>query len=182
MKISTEGLLVNHSYIPSPNCDELPGVIDSLVIHNISLPPGQFGGEGIAQLFTNQLDPTEHPYYATVANLKVSAHALIRRDGTVIQFVPLTKRAWHAGKSNLTGRENCNDFAVGIELEGTDDESFTEAQYQQLAELTHAICQFYPTITPERIVGHSDIAPGRKTDPGPHFDWGKYRAYLKKNG
>ena len=178
MKISTTGLLLDSQFIASPNCDERSCPVDLLVIHNISLPPGQFGGDGIAQLFTNTLDPHEHPYYATIANVKVSAHVLIRRDGTVVQFVPFTHRAWHAGKSSFENREGCNDFSVGIELEGTDDQPFTEAQYQQLAIVTHAVREFYPQITPERIVGHSDIAPERKTDPGPHFDWQKYHSYL----
>lgn len=178
MQINKEGLLVDTQFIASPNCDEFPGAVDCLVIHNISLPPSQFGGPGIIQLFTNQLDPNEHPYYETIKDLKVSAHAVIRRDGSVIQFVPFTKRAWHAGPSVFQGRERCNDFAIGIELEGTDDTEFTSEQYQTLIELTKTIQNFYPAITAERITGHSDIAPGRKTDPGPKFDWQKYLAGL----
>ncbi len=173
-------LIENVNYIASPNYSEFPNVdaIDLLVIHSISLPPGQFGGLGIEKLFTNQLNADEHPYYKNIADLKVSAHALIRRDGKIIQFVPFNKRAWHAGKSVFMQRENCGDFSIGIELEGTDDTDFTERQYLQLASLTQELFNIYPKIARERIVGHSDIAPGRKTDPGKNFIWEKYFALL----
>lgn len=165
---------------PSPNADERPAdsAVDLLVIHNISLPPGQFGGDHIRDLFLNRLDPAGHPYFAEIAHLEVSAHLLIRRDGTAVQFVALDRRAWHAGQSNFCGRERCNDFSIGIELEGSDDEPFTKPQYRRLGELTRDIQALFPAITAERIVGHADIAPGRKTDPGPCFDWGRYRRTL----
>lgn len=148
-----------------------------LVIHNISLPPGEFGGTGIAELFTNRLDAAAHPYYATVAGTEVSAHFLIRRDGELLQFVPCGSRAWHAGDSSWKGRARCNDFSIGVELEGTDDAPFTSAQYRRLAGLTRALTARYPI---RDIVGHSDIAPGRKSDPGPHFDWLRYHALIRK--
>ncbi|MFP8965974.1 1,6-anhydro-N-acetylmuramyl-L-alanine amidase AmpD [Pokkaliibacter sp. CJK22405] len=164
--------------IPSPNHNERPegtaGLVDVLVIHNISLPPGRFGSEHITQLFTNTLDAKEHPFFADIAHLKVAAHFLIRRNGQVIQYVPCDKRAWHAGVSRFDGREGCNDFSIGIELEGTDALPFTDPQYLALESLTRAIQARYPAITQERITGHSDIAPGRKTDPGPCFDWQRY--------
>lgn len=168
------------SHIPSPNADERPtgSVIDLLVIHNISLPPGEFGGGHIEDLFLNRLDPHVHPYFAGIARLKVSAHLLIRRDGGVIQFVALDRRAWHAGQSNFCGRDCCNDFSVGIELEGTDEIPFSEAQYAKLVGLTLQIRAIYPQIEDENIVGHADIAPGRKTDPGPAFDWAHYRGLM----
>jgi AmpD protein len=150
--------------------------VSLLVIHNISLPPGEFGGTGIAELFTNRLDAAAHPYYATVAGAKVSAHFLIRRDGELLQFVPCGSRAWHAGDSSWKGRACCNDFSIGIELEGTDEAPFTSAQYRRLAGLTRALKARYPL---RDIVGHSDIAPGRKSDPGPHFDWSRYRGLLR---
>lgn len=165
---------------PSPNADERPAGcdVDLLVIHNISLPPGEFGGHHIDDLFCNCLDPDAHPYFAGIAHLEVSSHLLIRRDGSTVQFVPLNRRAWHAGQSGFCGRERCNDFSIGIELEGSDDTAFTDAQYQQLAALTGEICALFPAITAARIVGHSDISPGRKTDPGPCFDWHRYRTLL----
>lgn len=165
---------------PSPNCDDRPpGVtVDLLVIHNISLPPGEFGGTAIEAFFQNRLDARDHPYFAEIAHLRVSAHLLVRRDGQVQQFVPLDRRAWHAGVSCYRGRERCNDFSIGIELEGTDDRPFTDAQYDRLVTLTHEIQRHYPAITADRITGHSDIAPGRKTDPGPHFDWRRYLGAL----
>lgn len=154
----------------SPNTDSRPANtdIDMIVIHNISLPPNQFGGPGITQLFTNQLDADEHPYYATIAHLKVSSHFLICRDGELIQFVSCNQRAWHAGVSTWQERERCNDFSVGIELEGSDDCAFNDAQYLTLQALIDALKKRYPI---QHIVGHSEIAPGRKTDPGPFFDW-----------
>ncbi len=168
--VDAEGKLAAALWLPSPNFDTRPvaTVIDTIVLHNISLPPGQYGGDGIVQLFTNQLDPAAHPYYAGIANLQVSAHFLIRRDGAAIQFVTCLDRAWHAGISSWQGRERCNDFSVGIELEGSDDDAFTAAQYPQLRVLIGALRARYPI---RHIVGHSDIAPGRKTDPGPYFDW-----------
>jgi len=148
------------------------------VIHNISLPPGDFGGPWIEDLFLNRLDPAAHPYFADIAALRVSAHLLIRRDGELIQFVDLRRRAWHAGSSGYQGRSACNDFSIGIELEGTDDIPFTDSQYWRLTTTTQAIQARFPAITTERIVGHSTIAPGRKTDPGPAFDWQQFRAAI----
>lgn len=164
-------------YIPSPNCDARPAgrAITLLVIHHISLPPGEFGGPGIVELFTNRLNPATHPYYASVAGMKVSAHFLIRRDGTLLQFVLCGERAWHAGESRWRGRKRCNDFSIGIELEGTDDVPFTAAQYRRLGRLTRALKARYRV---RDIAGHSDIAPGRKSDPGPRFSWARYRSLL----
>jgi len=176
MRIDAEGMLVGGEYICSPNCDPRPaGEIDLLVIHNISLPPGEFGGDGVRRLFTNTLDVDAHPYYQTIAGLKVSAHFFIRRDGHVVQFTPCRARAWHAGLSCWQGRERCNDFSIGIELEGTDELPFTDAQYLALGGLTRALRDVYPI---RGIAGHSDIAPQRKTDPGPCFDWMRYLAGL----
>ena len=167
------------SHCPSDNFNERPdGEISLLVIHNISLPPGQFSTGQVQALFQNRLDPQAHPYFAGIAGLRVSAHFLIERDGRLWQFVSCLQRAWHAGVSCFAGREGCNDFSLGIELEGTDDLPFSEAQYNQLTSLTRLLRQHYPAISLERIVGHSDIAPGRKTDPGPYFDWQRYRASL----
>ena len=168
----------------SENADERPGKgeVDLLVIHNISLPPGEFGGGYIQDLFLNRLDPRAHPYFAEIAHLEVSSHLLIRRDGSALQFVALDRRAWHAGLSSFCGRECCNDFSIGIELEGSDDTPFTPAQYGRLAALTAEIRTLFPAIGAERIVGHSEIAPGRKTDPGPHFDWAHYRELIAHNG
>lgn len=165
----------------SPNCDQRPAgtPIDLLVIHNISLPPGDFGGPWIEQLFLNQLNPDQHPYFRAIAGLRVSAHLLIRRQGELVQFVDLHQRAWHAGPSAFAGRANCNDFSIGIELEGTDTMPFTEAQYQVLTGVTKDILRDFPAITPGRILGHEHIAPGRKTDPGPCFDW---KGYLQQLG
>ena len=167
--------------VPSPNWDERPPgtPIDLLVIHNISLPPGEFGGPWIERLFLNCLDPGQHCYFSEIAHLRVSSHLLIRRDGELIQFVALDKRAWHAGESCFLERTNCNDFSIGIELEGCDDKPFTQHQYQTLASTTREIQSLHPAISEDRIVGHSEIAPHRKTDPGPCFDWGKYKALLK---
>jgi AmpD protein len=153
--------------------------VDLLVIHNISLPPGEFGGPWIEHLFLNRLDPSIHPYFQEIQHLKVSSHLLILRDGELIQYVPLNKRAWHAGKSSFHGRERCNDFSIGIELEGTDDQPYTDAQYATLNEVTHDILSLFPAITPDRIVGHADISPDRKTDPGPAFDWQRYLRTLR---
>ena len=151
-----------------------------VVIHNISLPPGQFGTGKVQAFFQNRLDTNEHPYFAEIAAMQVSAHFLIERDGAVTQFVSCLERAWHAGQSNFAGRENCNDFSLGIELEGTDELPISDAQYTSLLELTGVLRAAYPAITPERIRGHSDIAPGRKTDPGPAFDWARLHAALAK--
>jgi len=170
--VSKQGSVAGAKQVTSPNHDDRPSQCDPdmIVIHNISLPPNTYGGNGIVELFTNQLDPLAHPYYAEIHTAKVSAHFLIRRDGELIQFVPCSKRAWHAGVSNWQGRERCNDFSVGIELEGCDTEAFETAQYETLNQLITSLKDTYPI---EHIIGHSDIAPGRKTDPGPFFDWKK---------
>ena len=159
--------------VPSPNFDPRPeGMpVELLVLHNISLPPGEFGGPAIAALFTNTLDCAQHPYYEGLRGLRVSAHFLIRRDGALLQFVSCDARAWHAGVSRFAGRERCNDFSIGIELEGCDDQPFEDAQYAVLQSLTLALAAAYPL---RAVAGHSDIAPGRKTDPGPCFDWPRY--------
>jgi AmpD protein len=164
------GWLPTARQLPSPNCDARPegAAIELIVIHNISLPPGVFDGDAVIELFTNRLDWDAHPYYQGIRGIKVSAHFFIRRDGTLIQFVPCMLRAWHAGVSSWCERERCNDFSIGIELEGTDDLPFTEAQYATLAPLVRLLKQTYPI---RAVVGHSDVAPGRKTDPGPHFAW-----------
>lgn len=178
MQIDAQGLLVGGEYIPSPNCDDRPpSVIDLLVIHSISLPPGEFGGDGVERLFTNTLDVAAHPYYQTIAGLKVSAHFFVRRDGHIIQFVRCLKRAWHAGESCWQGRSRCNDYSVGIEVEGADTVPFTGAQYAALHRLTEVLREVYPI---RGIAGHSDIAPQRKTDPGPFFDWLRYLSGLCK--
>ncbi|MFP5439899.1 MAG: 1,6-anhydro-N-acetylmuramyl-L-alanine amidase AmpD [Gammaproteobacteria bacterium] len=177
----TAGGWVRHAQrVPSPNHNARPAgtEVSLLVIHNISLPPGKFGGSWIADLFCNRLDHDAHPFFATLRGLEVSAHFLVRRDGSLVQFVSIDERAWHAGKSSFDGRENCNDFSIGIELEGTDDRPFTQRQYRRLVALSVLLLRACPGITPERVVGHSDIAPGRKTDPGPCFDWPRYRAAL----
>lgn len=159
--------------IPSPNCDERPDPTDIslLVIHCISLPPGQFGDDYISQLFCNQLNPNDDAYFQSIYQLKVSAHLLVRRDGTCVQYVPFDQRAWHAGASNFQGRERCNDFSIGIELEGIEHIPYTDAQYQQLAKVIRTLLACYPRLSQQRITGHSDIAPGRKTDPGQSFNW-----------
>lgn len=179
--VDDSGLLPAAVYIPSPNFDERPdgAVIELLVVHNISLPPGQFGGPGIIDLFNNRLDPDAHPYYRQIAGAKVSSHFLIRRDGELIQFVPCSLRAWHAGQSEWRGRGRCNDFSIGVELEGADDRAFADSQYAMLAKLAAALLGEYPI---KDCVGHSDIAipTGRKTDPGPHFDWARLRSLIGK--
>lgn len=168
--LDAEGWLDEARRIPSPNCDERPSGQSArlIVVHAISLPPGEFGGDGIERLFTNRLDPEAHPYYREIISLQVSAHFLIRRDGRVEQFVPCQLRAWHAGASNWRGAECCNDFSIGIELEGCDEMPFEAQQYATLSRLILVLRRHYPI---EDIVGHADIAPGRKTDPGPMFDW-----------
>ncbi len=183
MKIDTaRGLLEGVRQVCSPNQDHRcgEGPISLLVIHNISLPPGEYGGPWIDALFTNTLNPARHPYFETIVGQRVSAHVLIRRDGEVVQYVPFHRRAWHAGASCFQGRERCNDFSIGVELEGCDEQPYEGIQYARLVILTRALMRCYPAITPERIVGHCDIAPGRKTDPGPAFDWERYLAGLKE--
>lgn len=172
------GLINSARFVASPNYDLRPegSAVELIVIHNISLPPQQYGGPGIEQLFTNCLNAAEHPYYAGIAHLKVSAHFLIRRDGELVQFVNTHQRAWHAGISSWNGRERCNDFSIGIELEGSDFEAFTEPQYLTLLPLLATLQAGYPI---KAITGHSDIAPARKTDPGPFFDWARIKQFVK---
>jgi AmpD protein len=167
------GLVDRAEFRPSPNRDARPAGIEPglIVVHGISLPPGQFGGPEIEALFMNTLDWDAHPYFSAIRGLEVSAHLLIRRDGSLIQFVPLGQRAWHAGASCFRGRDCCNDFSIGIELEGDDETAYDDRQYPVLAGVIRAICSAYPAITPREVAAHSDIAPGRKTDPGPAFDW-----------
>lgn len=167
------GLIVGVRQVLSPHFDLRPGGIapDLIVVHGISLPPGRFDGPWIDRLFTGGLPPDGHPYFREIAGLRVSAHVLIRRDGEVVQYVPFAQRAWHAGASQYRGRSTCNDFSVGIELEGSDDIAYEDAQYRELASVIAGLLTAYPTLSREHIVGHSDIAPGRKTDPGPVFDW-----------
>ena len=169
----TSGLVKEARQQPSPNCDIRPDESDItlIVIHGISLPPGNFGGDYIDQLFCNNLNPEEHPYFRKISGLKVSSHLLIRRDGEVVQYVPLQKRAWHAGVSSYDNRERCNDFSIGIELEGEDETPYTDIQYQILSKLIRSLVKYYPALTNKTIAGHCDIAPGRKTDPGIAFDW-----------
>ena len=180
MQIDAAGFLDTTQFIASPNCDERPAgtEINLLVIHNISFPSNEFGGNGVIELFTNQIDPDAHPYYQSLQGLKVSSHFFIRRDGSIIQFVPCNLRAWHAGVSYWQGKEKCNDFSIGIELEGSDTTLFTNQQYAALIALTKCLCEHYPI---KDIAGHSDIAPDRKTDPGPHFDWQRYANSLGNN-
>lgn len=176
------GLVAGARQLASPNCDARPDPADIslLVVHGISLPPGEFGGPWIDDLFCNRLDAARHPYFAEIASLKVSSHLLIRRDGELVQYVPLGQRAWHAGVSSFAGRSGCNDFSIGVELEGADDVPYAAPQYARLAALSGGLLQAFPAITPERIVGHSDIAPGRKTDPGAAFDWPRFRRLLSE--
>lgn len=178
--VNPEGWLEPVERCASPNCNERPDAqdISLLVIHNISLPPGQFGSGCIREFFCNRLDYSSHSYFAQLVDLQVSAHLLIERDGQLLQFVPFCNRAWHAGESLFEGRSNCNDFSIGIELEGTDDDPYTDSQYESLVAVTCLLMEAYPAITTQRIVGHSDIAPGRKTDPGPAFDWARYRGRI----
>jgi len=173
-------LVAGVRFVPSPNFDERPLNIplSLIVIHNISLPPGEFGGPYIEQLFTNQLNPNEHSYFAKVADKKVSAHILIRRDGSMLQFVPFNKRAWHAGESIYKGKPRANDYSIGIELEGADKTPYESVQYTVLVGLVNSLLMAYPSLSKEDIVGHSDIAPGRKSDPGMSFQWKKFRELL----
>lgn len=176
MKVDvSSGLIKEARQKASPNYDERPTETDItlIVIHGISLPPGEFGGDYIDQLFCNELDSNEHPYFKEIEGLKVSSHLLIRRDGELVQYVPLKKRAWHAGISSFDNRENCNDFSIGIELEGEDETPYTDVQYQELSKLIKSLIDRYPNLNKKTIVGHNDIAPGRKTDPGEAFDWDK---------
>ena len=177
-----EGWVAQARKVPSPNFGHRPAhyPTDLLVIHNISLPPGQYGGQAIEQFFCNALDCDEHAYFAEIRGMQVSSHLLVRRDGELLQFVSFSDRAWHAGRSTYRGRTECNDFSIGIELEGTDNDTYTEQQYQVLAEVTSALLGEYPMMDRNRIVGHSDIAPGRKSDPGPAFDWQRYRLALNE--
>jgi len=179
---SATGLLTGVRQVLSPHCDARPAgtVAELLVVHGISLPPGEFGGPWIDRLFTGTLPPEAHPFLGELAGARLSAHALVRRDGAIVQYVPFGERAWHAGASQYRGRSTCNDFSVGVELEGTDDTPYTEAQYQQLAALAAALLAAYASLSAEHIVGHSDIAPGRKTDPGAAFDWPRFRALLSE--
>jgi AmpD protein len=174
------GLLEGAHYVPSPNQDERPpGTgIELLIVHGISLPPGEFGGPWVDALFTNRLDSRAHPYFRDLAGLRVSSHLLIRRDGEVRQYVPFQRRAWHAGASSFQGRSRCNDFSIGAELEGADELAYEPIQYRVLAAVCAALIAAYPALSTERIVGHSDVAPGRKNDPGPAFDWGQLHALL----
>jgi len=171
--------LVGVRQVLSPHCDARPGVVpDLLVLHGISLPPGEFGGPWIDRLFTGSLPSAAHPYFAQIAGSRVSAHALIRRDGEIVQYVPFGQRAWHAGVSQFEGRTACNDFSIGIEFEGMDECEYERAQYASAGALLRALLRAYPALAVQRIVGHSDVAPGRKTDPGTAFDWGRMRSLL----
>jgi AmpD protein len=174
MRVDTAtGLIVGVKQVLSPFFDERPAGVapDLIVLHGISLPPGEFGGPWVARLFTGNLPADAHPSFVERAGLRVSAHLLVRRDGDVVQFVSFNDRAWHAGKSVWQGREACNDYSIGIECEGADEVPYEDAQYARLRELLPMLLVAYPRITPDRIVGHSDVAPGRKTDPGPSFEW-----------
>ena len=181
MKIDTStGLLDAARQVQCPNYDDRlsDDDIDLIVVHGISLPPGEYGGPWIDALFTNCLNPEEHPYFREIHKLEVSSHLLIRRDGEIVQYVPFHKRAWHAGQSEYQNRQRCNDFSIGIELEGVDDQTYEDVQYQQLANVINSLCETYPRINKQRIAGHSDIAPGRKTDPGSAFDWPRLRQLI----
>lgn len=178
------GLLQEARQCPSPNYDDRPEGCESpdlIVIHNISLPPNEFGGDGIDQLFTNTLNPDEHPFYTEICHLRVASHILIRRTGEIVQYVPFHHRAFHAGVSSYQGRERCNDFSIGIELEGTDFVVFTEQQYDALLNIIKCLCNSYSTLSYQHITGHEHIAPKRKTDPGPYFDWEKIGQGLSSN-
>lgn len=173
-------ILPQADYIPTSHCDERPKntEISLLVIHNISLPPNEFGGDYIQYFFTGCLDPNLHPYFADIYQMRVSAHCVIKRDGHIMQFVPFDKRAWHAGVSSFQGIQKCNDYSIGIELEGADHIPYTDVQYQALGTMTKQLMSHYPDITLARIVGHNDIAPGRKSDPGVAFDWPRFRQMI----
>ena len=175
--VDRSGVIAAAGQVSSPNCDARPSGerVTLLVVHNISLPPGEFGGDAVVALFTNRLAPDAHPSFGAIATMRVSAHFLIRRDGALLQFVPCALRAWHAGASSWQGRERCNDFSIGVELEGTDDLPYADAQYRVLARLTRALRRRYPI---SDLAGHDEIAPGRKTDPGAAFDWTRYRSLV----
>jgi AmpD protein len=179
MRIGRDGRVAGARYVASPNCDARPAgtAISLLVVHSISLPPGRYGGDAIERLFTNRLDPGAHPYFREIAQLRVSAHFLVRRGGALVQFVPVQRRAWHAGASRWRGAERCNDYSVGVELEGTDQASFSDAQYRCLAQLARALRARLPL---RACAAHSDVAPGRKTDPGTRFDWARWLAALAR--
>ena len=184
LNIDDSGWLNDVEIIQSSNFNERPEDCSDarlIVVHGISLPPGQYGGGYVQQLFTNQLDPGEHEYFDKIKGLQVSAHCFITREGKVIQFVSFKNRAWHAGISSWQGTDNCNDFSIGIEMEGTDDEAYEDKQYQQLAKLVISLRKQYPAILEQSLCGHSDISPGRKTDPGPFFDWNKLSNLINKN-
>jgi len=173
MALGADGRLAEARYVASPNCDERPAGVDItlLVLHAISLPPGQYGGDAIQRLFTNRLDPAAHPYFRDLAGQRVSAHFLVRRDGALLQFVPVQRRAWHAGASSWRGRARCNDYSIGVELEGTDRDAFADAQYRALTALTRALAARLPL---REVAAHSEVAPQRKSDPGPGFDWARF--------
>jgi AmpD protein len=179
---SATGLLTGARQVLSPHCDARPAGVapELLVVHGISLPPGEFGGPWIDRLFTGTLPAEVHPYFKEIEGLIASAHALIRRDGQIVQYVPFGERAWHAGKSAYQGRPGCNDFSIGVELEGADGTPYTDAQYEALTALTAALLACYASLSAEAVTGHSDVAPGRKTDPWPTFDWPRFRALLKE--
>ena len=171
-----DNLIEGVTFHSSPNFDSRPKDTDIslIVIHSISLPPGKYGGNEIKDFFLNKLDTSNHEYFESIKNLKVSSHIVIKRTGEILQFVPFNKRAWHAGISSYLGKENCNDYSIGIELEGTDDSEFTDEQYNSLINLTSSLIRSYPNLSEDRLVGHSDIAPGRKSDPGIFFDWKRF--------
>ena len=175
------GIMSGARYVHSPNRDARPAgsIPELIIIHGISLPPGEYGGPWIDLLFTNALPPERHAYFAQIAALQVSSHLLIRRDGELVQYVPFHLRAWHAGKSCYDGRERCNDFSIGIELEGSDEEPYEPMQYRRLVDAIVTLCDAYPSLSTQRLAGHSDVAPGRKSDPGPAFDWPRLRAMLR---
>jgi AmpD protein len=181
MQVDLEsGLMQGVRHVASPNFDARPPGVDAelIVVHGISLPPGEFGGPWIERLFLNTLPLDMHPYFAEIGELRVSSHLLVARDGELTQFVKFTDRAWHAGQSNYNGRAACNDFSIGVELEGSDTLAYEAAQYDTLANVVAALCDAYPRLSPDRLVGHSDISPGRKTDPGPAFDWQRARSCI----
>jgi len=179
MDLGPDGIVSGVRQVPSPNCDERVGgeAVTLLVVHSISLPPGEFGGESVERLFTNRLDTNDHPYFAGLEGLRVSAHFFVRRDGAIVQFVPAGLRAWHAGASSWRGRSRCNDFSIGVELEGADEAVFEPVQYARLAELVRALQRRLPL---REVAAHGDVAPGRKTDPGPLFDWPRCLSLLAR--
>ena len=179
---SATGLLAGTRQVLTPFLDDRPGGVrpDLILIHGISMPPGEFGGPWIDRLFTGNLPPDQHPFFREVAGLRVSSHVLVRRRGELVQYVPFHRRAWHAGVSEYQGRTGCNDFSIGIELEGTDELGYAEAQYESLAALIRSLIATYPSLSTERLAGHSDVAPGRKTDPGPAFSWERLRERLSR--